>query len=68
MVHRYVVHCYDTEVVHVHQSVGHGALLCCSVTVFVRHVVCCGPLLGNGLHTGNYIECCIVLLPVNWFI
>jgi len=46
LVHRYVVHCYDIETIHVHHSVGHGALLCFSVTVFVRHVVCCGPLLG----------------------
>jgi hypothetical protein len=26
--------------------VGHGALLCFTVIVFVRHVVCCCPLLG----------------------
>jgi hypothetical protein len=60
MVHRYIVHCYDIETIRVHQSVWHGALLCFSVTVFVRHAVCCGPLLGLSILCA-VMDCTLVI-------
>ena len=61
LVHRYIVHCYDIETIHVHQSVRHWALLCFSVTVFVRHVVCCGPLLGLSILCA-VMDCTLVII------
>ena len=55
------MHCYDIETIHVHQSVRHWALLCFSVTVFVRHVVCCGPLLGLSILCA-VMDCTLVII------
>ena len=60
LVHRYIFHCYDIETIHVHQSVGHGALLCFTGTVFVRHLVCCGPLLGLSILCA-VMDCTLVI-------